>query len=271
VHYNPYGCWYKRSFNGHDSPHFVRLDRSRFDLLAGHIAFDADREIVAVPAWEEILAMMAAHEDRPAPAGPVPPLTDPMIEQWGAAVLAGDEAGDAGAGAGAAARSFDGGADPCDGCEAHCCSTLVFPQAVPTHASNLDYFRFCLGFPGVELNVMDGAWGLVVKTTCRHLVDGRCSVYGQPERPLVCRYYDALKCEYKPQVGVPRPAQSMRVRLEQFAGLVAALELDADGTVVGVPPLEVLRTSVVATWQPVAITAPRPARPTQPVPVYEPA
>ena len=34
VHYNPYGCWYKRSFNGQDSPHFVRLDRSRFALLA---------------------------------------------------------------------------------------------------------------------------------------------------------------------------------------------------------------------------------------------
>ena len=81
-------------------------------------------------------------------------------------------------------------------------------------------------------------------------------MYGQPERPLICKYYDAMKCEYKPQFGVPRPAHSMRVRLEQFAGLMATIEFDESGNVLGMPPLEILRASVVENWQPVAITAP---------------
>jgi hypothetical protein len=251
VHYNPYSCWYKRSFNGQDSPDFVRLDRARFALLSEYITFNDDRSVLAVPAWEKILAMMATHDDQPSPPPPEPSLTDPMIETWGASVATGATTDD---GPAVEPRVLDDVGEPCDGCDAYCCSTLVFPQPSPVHLSNLDYFRFCLGFPGVELNVMDDAWALVVKTTCQHLEGGRCSVFGAPERPLICTYYDSMKCEYKPQFGVPQPAHSMRVRLEQFAGLVATIAFDDAGQVLGIPPLAVLRESVVEHWQHVTIT-----------------
>ncbi len=92
--------------------------------------------------------------------------------------------------------------DSCAGCAAYCCKTLVFPQSLPVHVSNLDYFRFCLGFPGVELGISDHIWSLVVKTQCRHLNEqNRCSLFDLAERPLICKYYDAWKCDYKPQFG----------------------------------------------------------------------
>lgn len=255
VHYNPYGCWYKRSFNGTDSSEFVRLDRSRFALIAEHIAFDDDRTIVAVPAWDEILAMIEDHVDHePAPPPVEPSLTDPAIDRWAAAIRA-DGGGAESLDQPPPLRSFDTVGEPCDGCAAPCCSTLVFPQSVPAHISNLDYYRFCLGFPGVELLVKHGAWALAVKTSCRHVTDGRCGVFGQPERPLICRYYDAMKCDYRVEFGDAPSAHSMRVRLEQFAGLVATMEFDDGGNLVAMPPLPVLMASVLEAWQPVAITA----------------
>lgn len=95
----------------------------------------------------------------------------------------------------------------------------------------------------------DGQWSVIVRTTCRHLQDGRCSVYGQDERPLLCKYYDAWKCDYKPQFGQARPAGFMRVRLEQWEWLVGSLAYNEDGTILAIPPLEELRLSVEAQWR----------------------
>lgn len=240
VHYNPYNCWYKRAFNTADSTEFVRLDQERFALLAAEIAFDEDRRIVSVPAWEEIVAMMAGHEDRPKEPVPEPSTTDPMIERW----LAGVTQPETAAAPPPEQRSFDDFRDACAGCDAYCCTTLVFPQSVPTHVSNFDYFRFVLGFPGVELVIGEQSWSVAVRTTCRYLDRGRCSIYGQPERPLLCKYYDATKCDYKPQFGVPRPDHVMRVRLEQYETLLAGLGFAEDGTLSGLPPFEALRASI---------------------------
>ena len=49
-------------------------------------------------------------------------------------------------------------ADPCSGCAAHCCTAVVFPHAIPTTRPGLDYLRFCLGFPGIEVGVGDDTW-----------------------------------------------------------------------------------------------------------------
>lgn len=244
VHYNPYNCWYKRAFNTADSTEFVRLDRERFRLLADEIAFDEDRRIVSVPAWEEIVALMAGHADKPREASAEPPLTDPMIERWQASLTEPDAA----PAAPVATRSFDDLRDLCAGCDAYCCTTLVFPQSVPSHVSNFDYFRFVLGFPGAELVIGEQSWAVAVRTTCRHLDGGRCGVYGQAERPLICKYYDAAKCDYKPQFGVPRPDHTMRLRLEQYEVLLGGLAFDTDGTLLGLPPFEQLRAGLEDRW-----------------------
>ena len=77
--------------------------------------------------------------------------------------------------------------DPCTGCGAWCCKTLVFNRGLPGDASQLEFLRYCLGFPGVEVGVAADSWAVIVRTTCRHLEDNRCSVFGTDERPAEVR------------------------------------------------------------------------------------
>lgn len=244
VNYNPYGCWYKRVFTTRDSSEFVRIDRPRLALLTAQIEFDDDRQIVSVPVWDDIVALMAAHDDQAKDPAPEPPTSDPMIEQWQALVLTPSAEAPA-----TRARSFAELRDPCNGCDAFCCSTLVFPQALPQHTSSFDYLRFCLGFPGVGLVISNGVWSLSIKTSCRHLQAGRCSIYGQAERPLICKYYDAMKCDYRVQFGEVRPEHSMQVQLDQYDALLACLSFDDNGNLLELPILEELRGSVEAGWR----------------------
>ena len=120
-------------------------------------------------------------------------------------------------------RRYEEFLDACSGCGAYCCKTLVFPHGRPSHRRNLDYLQFALGFPGVEVGVSDGEWQLVVRARCRHLTDDdRCGVYGSPERPSICRYYDASTCSYVVQFGQTRPRGFLRVRLEVSSGELVA-------------------------------------------------
>jgi hypothetical protein len=137
---------------------------------------------------------------------------------------------------------------------------LVFPTDVPATRSNLDFLRFALGFPGIELGIADGAWSLVVRTTCRHLTGNRCAVYGRPERPRLCTYYDAWKCTYTVHFGLPRPAGFLRVRLEEFPMLAECFRFDQHGTVTQLMPVEAIRHHFETRWreqaaQPVPVAA----------------
>jgi hypothetical protein len=248
VHYNPFNCWYRRSFSGGESDEIVRIDRGRMELLVEAIEFDEDRRITSVPAWEAIVEMMQQFEDRPLAQSVEPAPSDATLDAWAEMVLSSDTSTNGSEGS-LARLSFDELADPCGGCEAYCCTTLVFPQAVPGHVSNLDFFRFCLGFPGIELGVADNQWSIIVRTKCRHLSEGRCAVFDDDCRPLICTYYDAWSCSYKPQFGVARPDSQMRVRLDQFDWLVRCLAYTDDGAIVEMPAMEELRKSIEGQWR----------------------
>lgn len=101
----------------------------------------------------------------------------------------------------------------------------------------------------MELGIADGQWSVIVRTRCRHLEGNRCSVYGREERPLICKYYDAWKCDYKPQFGPARPETLMRVRLEQWEWLAGLLLYDEHGTIAEIPPMEALRLAIEARWR----------------------
>lgn len=246
VHYNPYNCWYKRAFTVGQNDEVIRIDRPRMEILLGHIEFDEARQITSVPGWDALVEMMHGFGDRPKPPADPGPYADTALERWEAAIT---EEAESEAAEPPKYRSAGELENPCTGCAAYCCKTLVFPQAVPGHVSNLDYFRFCLGFPGVELGIGDGQWSIIVKTTCRHLQDNRCGVYGQPERPIVCKYYDQWKCDYKRQFGETRPADMVRLRLEQWEWLAACFLYDDNGAIVEMPPMEVLRAAIEAQWK----------------------
>lgn len=248
VNYNPYNCWYKRVFAQGQNQEFVRLDRARFEFLLQYIELNEARQIVAVPAWDDLVALMRGFKDQPGATLPEPANDDPALNAWQEWLLgseAVEEANPAPAG-----QSYDQLSDPCSGCSAYCCTTLVFPQGLPASISNLDYYRFCLGFPGVELAISDNIWSIVIKTRCIHLsADNRCNLYGEPQRPLICRYYDAWKCDYKPQYGQTRPDGFMRLRLEQFAWLKDCYSFDDQGRIMGLPPVEMVRQYIEQQWR----------------------
>lgn len=225
VHYNPYQCFYKRAFRSDAPGEVLRIDRERLERLAALASFDADRNLRDLPDWEtlcrELLALPLAdvrgRPGAPPAAGPVEP-----------------------AEAAAAAAPWDPAA-PCDSCAAWCCKSLVFPQSVPTTAHQLDYFQFCLGFPGVELGVADAGWALLVRTSCRHLDGNRCGVYGQPERPLRCRYYSGQSCTYRPIFAAEGPGTTLRLGLADLPALASLLSFDAMGRIVAMPAVAEIR------------------------------
>jgi hypothetical protein len=244
VHYNPYTCWYRRALGADPASEFLRIDRKRMAWISERVEFDDSRVIVGVPSWAEMADMCARSPLESEPIAQKPPDPDPVFERW-----LGETAGGPSQGRPPALRVYKDFLDPCTGCEAHCCKTLVFPHGRPTTRSNIDYLQFALGFPGVEVGVTDGEWQIIVKTTCRHLTaDNRCGVFGQPSRPTLCKYYDASSCSYVVQFGQTAPPGFLRVQLEQLYWLTEAVRFAEDGSIAQLPSTEELRAHVEWRW-----------------------
>jgi hypothetical protein len=248
VHYNPYNCWYKRVFTRSVSEEFLQIDHRRLQFILGRIRFDEGRNIVEAPDWATLVEELGRLPLEPTNHSPDALLQDPIFETWQQLVVLGSETSN-GRVPPEEGFSYADVQDPCQGCAAYCCETLVFPQSLPSSAGNLDFYRFCLGFPGVELGIAADGWSVVVKSRCSHLQGHRCTLYGQPERPLICKYYDAWKCTYKPNFGLPRPASFLRIRLEQFEQLVGRFRFDEQGAIVEFPSPDVIREDVEASWR----------------------
>lgn len=255
-HYNPYHCWYKRVFTKSVSDEFLQIDLNRMEYIVSKIVFDEDRNIVEVPNWEILVQELAQIPPEPFSKNGVTPASDllavPVLAEWQELAVQhpnGEPVKTEG-------KSYDALQDPCTGCQAYCCKTLTFPQSQPGNASNLDYYQFCLGFPGIELGITDDSWSLVVRTTCRHLVDNRCSIFNEPKRPLICRYYDAWKCNYIVNFGQTRPPGYVRVNLEQFDALLEGFQFDNNGQVTQIPSTEWIRHNVEEKWRSVVQSAP---------------
>lgn len=239
--YSPYGCWYKGALSDEGRPDFLRINAARLEALLPGIVFDEERRVTAVPAWEWLQQNLL---DIPLDDAPGIPEPDPVLDVWRRAAAAGE--------APAATTIFRAAAapyDPCTDCSAACCTTLTFTVAPAMTRASLDHLRFSLGFPGMELAIADDGWVLAVRTRCRNLVDGRCGVYGKPERPLACSYYDAYRCTYRTAYGTPRPPGFLRVTLAELDWVLECVAMDDQGAVVQVPTAEQLRWHVERRWR----------------------
>lgn len=263
VNYNPYGCWYRKTFASADSSEIVLMDRARFARLAEMLQFDEHQRLIDAPDFDTVrdalAGILVGADDDTAPEIATPPKPDAAFDGWIAELQADPPAqappeplADAEV---VMSASETRSVSPCTDCSAPCCETLVFPQGVPSAASGFDWFRFCLGYPGIELSIGPDQWSLVVKSTCQHLRDGQCSIYGKPERPLFCRYYDEWKCTYRVEFGRTRPPATFRVRLDQFDALLECFDLDATGAVVAASSHDAMRAHVEATVRAAAVAA----------------
>ncbi len=259
-HYNPYACWYKRALSPAGHPSFLRVNRRRMIALAEQLVFDADMNIVGIPDWAALTALCEALPLDPQ-YGAAADAEDAVFERWlyDAALGAADAVAEP-------EYSYTALLNPCAGCHAYCCRYLLFPQPAPTTRVALDYLQFFLGFPGLQVGVSDGEWFVIVRTRCQHLVDNRCAIYGRPERPQICKFYDAHGCQYVPQFGAPRPDSFMRIELEQFYWLVEAIGFDKHGNITRMPALDAFRQHVEGQWAAAvvaqaALLAPAPGAP----------
>lgn len=226
--YNPYKCWYKTALTTSISPDYLRLDQARLQHLITGIGFDDRGNIVESPDWQNLLQALehihdpsaASHAD--GVSQPEAPPVYELVPTYRNSQLQ----------------------EPCNGCAAHCCKVLMFPVDRPADLTGLDYLKFCLGFPGIRVGISDGQWAILVDTKCRHLSLNRCSIFGRPERPLVCRYYDEWRCAYKLHFERAESAGVLYVGLEQYRRLLESIELDRNGSVQGWPPIAELRKLV---------------------------
>lgn len=242
AHYNPYSCWYKQVLGpagaSDADESFLRIDRRRMMALVEHLTFDENLNIIGSPSWPNLLAMLAelplsAQYDEGFDDDPV---FNGWLQQVAEEVRAPKPI--------ETQHSYVSLSQPCEGCDAFCCKNLIFPQAVPASRVSLDYLQFVLGFPGLEVGISNEAWFVIVKTTCQHLVENRCSIFGKPERPQICTFYDAHGCQYVAQFGAPRPNDFMRIRLDQFYWLVEPIGFDQHGNITYMPQVEDLRQHV---------------------------
>lgn len=242
AHYNPYSCWYKRVIGPTVHETFLRIDSNRMNALLEHIAFDEDHNIVDSPDWQ---TMLTAFESLPiSPEYNDDFEEDSIFDQWLYEAAYGplrEQMVETG-------QSYMSLTDPCNGCGAFCCKYLVFPQPAPATRVNLDYLQFVLGFPNIEVGVSDSDWFIMVQTTCRHLSENRCSIFGESERPQICTFYDAYGCQYVAQFGTSRPNDFLRIRLEQFHWFVESIGFDSFGNITYMPQTEELRRHVERRW-----------------------
>ena len=243
--YSPYSCFYRRLFDSPETVDMLRIDRARLEIFAEMLVFDGHREVVSAPsvaALREAIGPMAESDGGDAPGAP-------LLAEWEAAVRSYRPLRPL------PQRRFADFDAPCTGCQAWCCTRLTFPHATPANVANIDHLRFCLGFPGVEVGLDErGAWAVVVRTRCRHLLTdpetgaGRCGVFGQPQRPAACRLYDGSLCGYRAQFGAPRPARYLRLTRETFDVAAQMFVLDDNGYVLRRPGYAEIRQAIESRW-----------------------
>ncbi|HTJ43565.1 MAG TPA: hypothetical protein VL463_15780 [Kofleriaceae bacterium] len=243
--FSPYACWYKASYGGPVSDTLIQIDRVRMDWILERTKFRDDRSIESMPSQDEMRAVfptLPVVEDPPGPADEIV-RADAVYPAWKLLIKSGKPEEPA------REHSFAELDNPCNGCDAYCCTSLVFPQRSPINHAQVDYFRYALGFPGIELGVGGGNWTITIRTKCRHLNGTKCGVYGTGDRPLMCSYYDAHKCGYKHQFGPMRPQGFVRVRYEEFDAVASAFRFNETGITTKIPTADEVRAAIEASWR----------------------
>jgi hypothetical protein len=216
VHYNPYNCYYKRLRKTRETPcpEMIWINRQRMDYLTSQITFDNERAITGIPSMDRLFEEISRIPYHP-PGQKDPPKREKPNTPGQTEIKTHLE--------------FH---SPCKNCESHCCQNLLIPQEKPATYSTLDFLRYTLGFPGIELGIADGQWYVIVATTCQHSQDNRCAIYDKPQRPLVCKYYNPMQCVHKTYLGKAAAEGFIKVGYEEYDSIMETFKFDKEGNIV---------------------------------------
>jgi len=216
VNYNPYNCYYKQLKKTRDNlcREMIWINRERMDFLMSEIVFDEDRLISEIPGTEKVLEAMSRIPYK---------LPDRVEAPEQEKTHTSNEL---------VVKSHLAFQNPCLDCASYCCHNLLFPQEKPSDYSSLDFMRYTLSFPGIELAISDGQWYVIARTICLNCKGNRCAVYEKKERPLVCRYYNPMQCIHKECFGKKKTNGFIRVGYEEFNSLMETTMFDEHGDII---------------------------------------
>jgi len=232
THYSPYSCFYKLKLTAEGEPakDLVWIDKYRYQLLTSFLRFDEQRNITNWNLTEQLFKELKSSN-----------YSAPEVKQYISQKLAIQSLAAGGA------ISFAELKSSCNSCQAYCCTHLVFPISTPKNYRDLDYNKYSLLFPGIEIGITNQQWTLIVKTKCQHLTDdAQCGIYGEKHRPLQCKYYDEGKCQYKKELGKTRPVGYLRVDYDLFNSVLETYQFHENGDISFTPDTESLTEYLIS-------------------------
>lgn len=235
--YNPYQCFYKHIFEGEENPEFLRFDSNRLRAYVDLLTFNEDRQIVGYPDYKGLISILPKlnFSELPVPHSETEHSKSSESVLTPSIGLSEEIIKDA----------------PCSGCQAWCCTKLMFPHGAPTGIKNIDHLRFLLGFPGVSLGYSPEGWTVTVSTTCKHLERlpsgaGVCGIFNSPLRPITCQQYNAVNCAYRYRYGDVEPPHYVRVNRDSFDKIAKLYKYDTHGSITTTPTFEEIRLNATA-------------------------
>ena len=240
VNYSPHGCFFKANMLDKESvkPNVIWMDNRRWQELLPALNFDAENRL-QFPEWVNLCAFLGNMEYTPAKTyQETEPVNDAPYANW---LM---QRGREGVTQTGQSYTLDEYRNICSHCSSWCCTHLTVPIKTPTLFKDIDYIRYSLNFAGTQLVVSDQGWGLLVKTRCENLRDNRCTLYGKPERPQICRYYPEQDCYYRKTVAEPRPENYIRLAREEFELVPELFRFDSRGGLMQTPTVDQLRYAV---------------------------
>lgn len=138
-------------------------------------------------------------------------------------------------------------ANPCHNCEAPCCKMLLIPYPTPNTFMDLDYVKYMLGFPGINMILYkNGTWQVQVEQNCRHLnlENNLCDLHGTPHKPKTCSFFNPYNCFYKHNFIGDNPRSIIKIDANSFEILINQIQFDELGKIISIPAQEVIERIV---------------------------
>lgn len=137
--------------------------------------------------------------------------------------------------------------NPCQNCEAPCCKMLLIPYQTPNTFMELDYIKYMLGFPGINMILhKNGTWQVQVEQTCTHLnlENNRCTLHDTPDKPKTCVFFNPYNCFYKHNFTGDHLRSVIKINAKAFEIIINQIEFDELGKIVSIPSQDVIEQIV---------------------------
>lgn len=240
ANYSPYKCFYSKTMIDKEQvkPDLLWMDSQRW-LLMQQWLYSEEETLAFYPPWHELLQQLLKS---PLKSGELFQDTEPVYDTPYANWLIWAE--------GqtqlppTTKYSLSQYRSVCNSCSSWCCTFLSIPLKQPTDFKDIDYIRYCLNFEGTQVAITDSGWSLLVKTKCSHLQNNQCSIYQQPERPRICRYYPEQDCYYRKTVAQPTTTTYLRLAQTEFELMTDLFHFQEQGQLLPLPDVAGIKAYV---------------------------